>query len=451
LNSLALNYSSMESNGLFGEILPQTAAKPVSDVEASPRLRQPDRNQVLMRPCSLEELIPAGHEVRTLWAVVEKLDLSGFYQALKARGQTPGRAATDPRLLTALWLWASTQGEGSAREVARLCERDDTYKWLCGGVSINHHSLSDFHVDHEAALDELFTLVLAMLMEKELVSVKRISQDGMRVRASAGQSSFKRRETAEKHLAAAREQIELLKLMASDPANDERSAREKAAAERAAREREQRVSAALARLPELEAIKKKHNGKKSKQPPRASITDAEARVMKMGDGGFRPAYNVQLSQDTDSRAIVGVDVTTAGTDHDQSEPMRQQVQNRTEERVEEHLVDGGFVKLEVIQRAEEADVKMYAPPKATKARPEPYTRCEKDTDQIAAWRERMGTEAAKRIYKLRAATAETVNGDLRTYRGLDRLLVRGISKVRCVVMWSALAYNLMHFGAALLS
>jgi transposase len=404
-----------------------------------------------MRPCSLEELIKPDHEVRTLWAVVEKLDLSGFYQSLKARGEAPGRANTDPRLLVGLWLWATTKGEGSARQVARLCQTEDTYKWLCGGVSINHHTLSDFRVGYEAAVDELFTLVLAMLMEKKLVSVKRISQDGMRVRASAGQSSFKRRETVEKHLAAAREQIELLKLMASDPANDDRSAREKAAAERAAREREERVLAALARLPELEEIKEKHNGKKSQQPPRASITDAEARVMKMGDGGFRPAYNVQLAQDTQSRAIVGVDVTNQGTDHDQSEPMREQVQERTGAKVQDHLADGGFVKLEVIQRAEEADVKMYAPPKQTKTRPDPYTRCEKDTDQTAAWRERMGTEAAKMIYKLRAATSETVNGDLRTHRGLDRFLVRGLKKVRCVAVWSSIAYNLMHFGAALLA
>jgi hypothetical protein len=283
------------------------------------------------------------------------------------------------------------------------------------------------------------------------VEVKRISQDGMRVRACAGRSSFKRRETLDKHLAAAREQLRLLKLQAEEPDNEDRSAAERAAQERAAREREERVLAALARLPELEAIKARHNGKKSQQPPRASMTDAQASVMKMPDGGFAPAYNVQLSQDTQSRAIVGVAVTHQGTDYEQSEPMREQVHERAGARVEEHLVDGGFVKLEVIERAEQSGVKMYAPPKETKARPDPYTRCEKDSDATAAWRERMGSEAAKTIYKLRAATAETVNADLRTYRGLDRFLVRGVNKVRCVALWSALAYNLMHFGWALLT
>lgn len=420
-------------------------------MEAPPRLRRPERQQVVLEARSLDEVIQQQHQVRTLWAVVQKLDLTAFYRPLKARGENPGRAGADPRLLVAVWLWAATQGIGSARHLAGLCQNHDAYKWLCGGVSLNHHTLSDFRVEHEAALDELFTLVLAMLIERKLVSVKRITQDGLRVRASAGQSSFKRQETLEKHLAAAQEQVRLLKLQAEQPDNDDRSARQRAARERAAREREERVGAALARLPELAAIKAKHNGKKSKQPPRASTTDAVVPVMKMPDGGFRPAYNVELAQDPESRAIVGVEVCTDGTDYAQSEPMRQQVEQRTGHKVEDHVVDGGFVKLEVIQRAEESGVKMYAPPKVTTARPDPYTRCEKDSEQTAAWRQRMGTPEAKTIYKLRASTAETVNADLRMYRGLTPLLVRGLNKARCVVLWSALAYNLLHFGAALLA
>jgi len=440
----------MENRDLFGAMEAQvhTAATPCD--ESPPRLRRPDRQQVLMRPCSLEELIAGEHEVRTLWAVVEQLDLGGFYAPLKARGEHPGRCATDPRLLVALWLWAATQGEGSGRQIAKLCEQDDTYQWLCGGVSLNHHTLSDFRVDHEKALDELFTLVLAMMMKKNLLSVQRISQDGLRVRASAGRSSFKRGETLDKHLAAAQEQIRLLKIQAQDPAHDQGSAPKRAAQERAAREREQRVSAALAVLPELAAIKAKHNGKKSDQPPRASTTDAQARVMKMPDGGFCPAYNLQLAQDTSARAIVGVEVTNQGTDYQQSEPMRQQAQQRSGAKVEEHLVDGGYAKLEVIQRAEVSGVKMYVPPKQTLVPEQQYTPCAKDPAARAAWRQRMGSAEAQAIYKLRAATSETVNADLRTYRGLGPLLVRGLNKVRCVALWSALAYNLMHFGAALL-
>jgi transposase len=444
----------METSGLFGEVKLEDASAPRPGTDAPPappRLRRPDRRQVLMRPCSLEELIAPDHDVRTLWAVVQKLDLGAFYLPLKARGERPGRAATDPQLLVALWLWAATQGEGSARRIAVLCDRDDSYKWLCGGVSLNHHTLSDFRVGHGPALDELFTLVLAMMTERGLVSVTRITQDGMRVRAAAGRSSFKRRETLDKHLAAAREQVRRLKLMAEEPDNDDRDARERRAQERAAREREQRVSEALARLPELEAVKAKRSGKKSTQPPRASMTDAQAKIMKMADGGFCPAYNVQLAQDPQGRGIVGVEVCDQGTDYDQSEPMRRQVERRSGQKVEEHLMDGGFVKLEVIERAEREGVKIYAPPKETQARPDPYTRCEKDSEQTVAWRARMGTEAGQAIYKLRASTAETVNADLRTYRGLGRVLVRGLHKVRCVALWSALAYNLMHFGPALLS
>jgi transposase len=441
----------MKERSLFPGIDNSEPAPARRALEGELRLRRPDRRQVLLRPCSLEELLPPAHQARTLWAVAQRLDLSGFEAALKARGEAPGRAATDPRLLVALWLWAATQGVGSAREVARLCEEHDAYRWLCGGVSVNHHTLSDFRSDHALALDELFTLVLAMLMDKGLVSVKRISQDGMKVRASAGQGSFKREAKLVDALARARAQVEALKKQADEPANDDRSGRKRAAQERAARERQERVEAALAQMPELKAIKEKKNGKKNDQPPRASKTDAEARKMKMPDGGIRPAYNVQLAADTESRAIVGVEACNQGTDQSQSRPMRQQVENRSGRKVAEHLMDGGFIKLEAIEEAENSGVMIYAPPKQTKARPDPYAPQPKDNDAIIAWRARMGSEQGQSIYKLRASTSETVNADLRTYRGVDRFLVRGVRKVRCVVLWSALAYNLMHFAHALLS
>jgi transposase len=446
----------MEETGLFPgvEIDVAETSGPSGDGQPPalpPRVRRPDRRQVLLRPCSLEDLLPPGHQVRTLWAVVERLDLSAFYAPLQARGERPGRAATDPRLLVALWLWAATQGVGSAREVARLCEAHDAYRWLCGGVGVNHHTLSDFRTDHAAALDELFTLVLAMLIERGLVGVRRISQDGLRVRASAGAGSFKREQKLADALAAARAQVEALKCQADEPQNDDRSERQRAARERAAREREDRVGRALAQMPALKAIKEKHNGKKNDQPPRASLTDAEARKMKMPDGGFRPAYNVQLAADPGSRAIVGVDVSNLGTDQAQGGPMREQVERRAGGRVEEHLMDGGFIKLEAIDEAERAGVKVYAPPKASKARPDPHAPRANDTEATAGWRRRMGTAEAQEVYRLRASTSETVNADLRTYRGLGRFLVRGLPKVRCVALWSALAYNLMHFGAALLS
>ena len=433
-------------NGMdFSPLAPQSA------VPAPPRVESPDRRQVLLVPCSLEYLLPPDHEVRTLWAVVEKLDLAAFYAPLKARGEAPGRSAKDPRLLVALWLWACTQGEGSARQVAINCHENDTYRWLCGGVEVNHHTLSDFRADHGQALDDLFTQVLALLMSKQLVKVHRISQDGLRVRAAAGATSFKRQERLEEALAKARAQVEALKRQVDAPAKTAGKSRQEAARLRGAEDRQKRVAEALAQLPKIQEIKNRQSGHKRDQTPRVSTTDPEARKMKMADGGFRPAYNVQLAADTQSRAIVAVEVSNIGSDQPLSEPVRHQVQARTGEKVAEHLLDGGFVNLENIERANREGVTMYLPPKATKAHPDPYLPQPTDSEPIQQWRARMGTPEGKTIYKLRASTSETVNADLRTYRGLNRFLVRGLRKARCVALWSALAYNLMHFGKDLLA
>jgi transposase len=417
------------------------------------RFRRPDRSQMRLLPVSLDETIPAEHHVRVLWEVVERLDLSGFAEGLKVCAGEAGRSATDVRLLVALWLYAATQGVGSARELARRCESQDAYRWLCGGVRVNYHTLSDFRVAHEQALDGLMTEVLAMLMERKLVSVQRISQDGLRVRASAGKSSFRREERLQSLLEQAQTQVAILKAQREVPADRDRNRRQEAARERAARERLERVQKALATLEEVKQVKGRARNNQRDKPsvPRASTTDSEARVMKMPDGGFRPAFNVQMATDTQSRAIVEVAVTNAGTDKAESEPVREQVQERTGEPVLEHLMDGGFVKLEQIERAERAGVKVYAPPQQSRQDLDPYEVRQTDSPEVAAWRTRMATAEAKAIYKERASTSETVNADLRTYRGLGPFLVRGLSKVRCVVLWSALAYNLMHFGQVLLS
>jgi hypothetical protein len=253
-------------------------------------------------------------------------------------------------------------------------------------------------------------------------------------------------------LAEARQQVAALKAQREAPAQAERPAAQvQAARARAARERQERIAEALRQMPELEAAKARHNGKASGAAPRASTTDPEARVMKMPDGGFRPAYNVQVACDTSSRAIVGVDVTNSGSDKAQSEPMREQVARRSGQRVTEHLLDGGFVRLEDIERADAAGTKVYAPPQASAAGVDPCTVRPGDSPAVAAWRQRMAEAEGQRIYRERAATCETINGDLRSYRGLGRLLVRGLSKVRCLALWSALAYNLFHFGRVLVT
>jgi len=437
----------MESTSDEGKTSLETAA-----AGGSLRFRRPDRRQMRMTPVSLDETIPAEHHVRVLWDLAERLDVSEFATGLKVCVGEAGRSATDVRLLVALWLYAATQGIGSARELTRLCEHHAAYRWLCGGVSVNYHTLSDFRVGHEKALDGLMTEVLAMLMEHKLVCIHRISQDGLRVRASAGKGSFRREERLRSLLEQAQAHVAALKAQREAPAAAERNARQDAARKRAARERQERVQKALAALEQVKKVKARarKNDRDKPSPARASTSDSEAHLMMMPDGGFRPAYNVQVATDTASRAIVEVDVTPIGSDKAQSEPMRQRVQERTGVSVEEHLMDGGFVKREQIQRAEEAGVKVYAPPQQSRKDLDPYRVQDTDSVEIAAWRTRMATEEAKTIYKERASTSETVNADLRTYRGLRPFPVRGLRKVRCVVLWSALAYNLMHFGKLLL-
>lgn len=406
------------------------------------RLRRPDRDQTLLQPCHLEGLLPSDHDARMIWSAVERLDLSDFYAPIAARGEDPGRPSTDPALLVALWLYAAKEGVGSGRELARLCGCHDAYRWLCGGVAVNYHTLNDFRVGHERALDELFTRLLATLVHHDVVKVSGISQDGMRVRASAGKKSFRRRETLQTLTQEMRAHIRRLKQQADKTNESSAQARQ-----RAAEVKLERIQQALSALDDMEAAKGKQKDKASKhRAARASTTDSDARVMRMPGGGFAPAYNLQLATDVQSRAIVGVAVTNAN----ESEPMRRQVQRRTQGNVRSHLMDGGFVKLESIERAERAGVKVYAPVPESKGSGSRYAARPGDGPGVRRWRRRMRVPAAQKIYRRRAATSETVNADLRTHRGLDRLLVRGLCKVRCVTLWAALAYNLMHFGQYLI-
>ncbi len=408
-----------------------------------------------------DQLIAADHPARVVWQVVESMDLSAFHQPIKAREGVCGRDATDPRLLVSLWLYATIRGMGSARELARLCLESRPYQWLCGGVTVNHHLLSDFRVDYAEALDGLFTRCIATRVDKGLVKVKRISQDGTRVRACAGASSFRRNDRLNELLEQARQHVAEVKALLEDPARSAGlSARHKAARRRAARERQARVEQAIAALPELEKkqekrarkVAQKQKAQKLKEP-RASTTDAEASVMKMGNGGFNPAVNMQFAVDTASRAIVGVDVVNQGTDSHLSEPMRQQVQQRTGQKVEEHLIDGGYLVKEQVERAATEGVTLYVPPKPPRnkeKRGSQYDPMPGESPMLTDWRTRMGSAQGQAIYRERAATIETVNADFKAHRGLDRLRVRGLKKAKCVALWLALAYNLIHFAPALI-
>jgi transposase len=388
--------------------------------------------------------------VRAVWALVQRWDLTRFLQCIRARGDRPGRAATDPQLLIALGLYATIEGIGCGRQLNRLCTESDPYKWLCGGVSLNYHTLNDFRVDHEAALDDLLTQMIAVLTQAQIVSLERIALDGTRIRGSAGGNSFGERETLEKHWEAARAHLEEIKRSAADPTL---SPQRKAARERWARERHERLEPALVELKKVEEAQARQKDQPTKShPARASSTDPEARLMRMPDGGTRPAYHLELATDCGSRALIGVEMTNAGSDAGQDAAMRDQVEERADEAVFEQLMDGGFVSLEAIDRAAAEEVIVSAPvPKPRNKEVDRYVPKPGDSAAVGEWRQRMGTVAAQQVYKERSSTIETINGELKNERGLGRLLVRGLRKVRCAALWSALAYNVVHFGPILLS
>jgi transposase len=402
------------------------------------RLRCAVRNQVEFQECSLDELLPEDHQARIVWEYVCGLDLAELLQRIQAVENGPGQAPADPKILLALWLYAALRGVGSARELNRLCQEHVAYRWICGGVSMNYHTLSDFRTQHAEVLDRLLTESVASLLAEGLVTLDRVAQDGMKVRASAGAASFRRQPTLEEALVQAEEQITKLRAEAeADPAASK--TRSQAARQRAAQERAERIREALQQLPEIAERKKA----KEREKARASTTDPEARVMKGPDGGFRPSYNVQLATATDSQIITSVEVANAGGDQGQLAPMMQQHQERYEATPKEMLVDGGFVKHEDLDQAEQAGVTVYAPVMESKdPEREKHTPREDDSPAVAAWRKRMATEEAQQIYRERAATAECVNALARN-RGLRQFLVRGLQKVKAVALWYALAHNLM--------
>ena len=432
----------------FPEPLTNPTIPPASPREI--RVARPVRNQAEMMIRALDSNLPQDHPARSIWSLIEKLDLSDFYASIQAISNGPGRAATDPKVLLALWVYATTEGVGSARHLARLCEEHDAYRWLRGKVPINYHLLADFRVSHQKAMDDLITQVVAVLLKTKVVRLNRVAQDGMRVRASGGSSSFHREPSLRQCLEKAREQVEQAAQEREHPDSGV-SRREQAARERAARERQERVEEALRYLPAVQAAKKrqvKHAGKTRAakvQEPRVSTTDPSARVMKMPDGGFCPAYNVQLATDTESQVIVGVKVTNKGTDQGEASGVEEQVAQRTGKHPDAYLKDGGFVDLEDIASLECKGVAVYAPPKARKEHELRNKRhqCKvTESPLIAVWRERMDTEEAKKIYKERAAVAECVNALMRSRYGLRHFTVRGLPKVSCVTLLMALTHNL---------
>lgn len=406
----------------------------VPEAMGRPRYETANRTQVELTPTDLEGLLPPGHAARLVWRFVEGLDLTAFYAAIKAREGGVGRTPIDPRILVALWLYATIDGVGSARELDRLCAAHDAYRWLRGGVSVNYHTLSDFRVAHHAALDDLLTQSIATLRHRGVVTLAHVAQDGTRVRASAGVGSFRREGTLQARLTEAQQLVERTARQ-----RDGGSDRATAAQARAAAEGLARVEEALAQLPAVAEAKRRN---RTKRAPRVSTTDPDARILKMSDGGFRPAYNVQFATDVDSHAIVGVDVSAVGSDQRQLVPMLDQVERRVG-RPTTWLADGGYVAYDAIDAAAHRGITLLLPVPRARGTDGPVGPQPTDSPAVAAWRARMQTDVAKAVYRIRGATAERVHAEGKTARTLHGLGLRGLRKVHTWALWGALAHNLL--------
>ena len=419
-----------------------------ASTEAAPRMKSPDRTRIDPNPKKIDDLIPPDHKARVVWELTRQLDLSPLYAGIKAVENHAGRPAIDPQVLVALWTYATDEGIGSARELMRRCYDCDPYKWLRGGVDVNYHTLSDFRTAHLEWLKDQVVTNVAVMRAEGLVNLEAIGQDGMRVRASAGNDSFKREETLQRLL----EEVEQRwgRLQQEFEQETGLSSRQQAAQERSARERIERLKEAqeeVKKVAEAREKRKKGDGASA----RASTTDPRARRMKMGDGGTRPAYNVEFATDLNSLVIVGADLINAGSDAGQMEPMVQQIETEQSPLPEgsEYYVDGGFVTKEDLESMGQRRVTVFAPPKAVQKQQQqgkdPYAPKPGDSPEVAEWRQRMGTPEAQEKYKQRGK-CEWSNAECRN-RGLYQFVVRGLQKVKAVVLWYVLVHNLFRWVA----
>lgn len=448
------------SNQPSNSVLIDHAASEAADATATDttasrnraRVSRPERRQREWAEYCLDETLPQNDIGRTVWNYVQMLDLSPLYAAIQVTENQAGRTAIAPEVLMALWLMATIDGIGSARQLDRMCQRDSRYRWICGRVSVNYHTLSDFRSQQAEFLEKVLVDSVAALMHQGLVPLETVAQDGMRVRASAGKSSFRRKPTLEELQQQAEEHLKRLKADNEDNSRTEADARRTAAQERAARERKERLDEALKQHQEL-AEKREKRKKGDGATTRVSTTDADARNMKMANGGFDPAFNVQFSTDAATQIIVGVDVTNEGTDGSEMPPMLDTLEEQYGKRPDTCLVDSAFATKESVTEVEQKGTTVIGGiPRAgqlEKNGHDPYTAQRHDTPEYIRFRERMAQPESQELFKQRPKVAEFPNAVCRN-QGLRQFLVRGLQKVKAVALWHAIAFNfrrMMHLQA----
>ena len=506
-----MNQPEAAQQGLPGlQSVPTTKQPDTTAAESvRPRVRVVNRSQMTWQMLDVEKLIESDHPARAIWELTGRLKLDGFYAPIEAVEGGAGRTPWDPRLLVSLWIYSYSRGISSAREIARRCCYEPAFQWLCGLEQINHHTLSDFRVDHDASLRELFVQVLGVLSCEGLISLERVMHDGTRIKACAGADSFRREERLKEHLEAARKQVEAM----GDPRQEEPT-RKQAAQERALRERQQRLEQALEEVQKVRQAKRQ-----DKEQARASQSDPQARIMKQSDGGYAPSYNVQLSTEASHRIIVGAEVSQSGSDFVHLLGAVGQVEANLGKKPAQVVVDGGFSSRENILRLDEQGVDLIGPlgegnlswanqqrqrgvsgefdldkfrydskqnvyvcpageslrhkgrefspgvviHKYT-ARIETCAGCQfraqccpgnhyhgrsvtrtECSPVLKRFAEKMQTQEAKAIYRQRGAVAEFPNAWIKEKLGLRQFRLRGLVKVRLEVLWAALTYNIQQW------
>lgn len=415
------------------------------------RVNRPNRGQTEWRAVNLDSLLPEDHQVRLVWEWVMGLDLECLYVQIRAVEGEVGRTAIDPAILVALWFYATLEGVGSARQLERLCQEHLAYQWLCGGVSVNYHTLADFRVENAEFLEHLLVKSIATLQKEGLVQIKQVAQDGKKIRASAGSNSFHRKETLDRHMQQAQEQVDRLRQeLEENPASP--SQRQKEAQKRAARERLERLEAAKEQMEALEKQDAKtgrdKKNRRTGKERRVSETDPQARVMKMANGGFSPAYNAQFCTDTGAQMILDVQVSQQGNDTGLAGPTLDRIAAQYGKRPEETLNDTGYYSgEEIVSISQKGCTPYMAIPARGKQKQSAgidprYQVRPSDPPEVAALRERMSQPEAKEKLVKRGAVAELVHAVMDQCH-LDRVKVRGVQKVRTVLLWFVLVHNWM--------
>jgi transposase len=472
-----------------------------------PLIRYVNRQQMSWRAVDVERLIEEEHLARAIWGLIGRLDLSSFYASIANSAVEGGRPAFDPQLLISLWVYAYSQGIGSAREVARRCEYDPAFQWLTGLLEVNYHTLADFRVDRHQELDELFTQVLASLSKEGLITLKQVMQDGTKIRALASSQSFQQEESIREHLERARQRVKEM----GDPGNQEVSPKTRTARQRAREEQQQRLEKALEEVQKL-GQQKLSLAKKARK---VSISDPEARFMKQSDGGLAPSYNVQISADATQGIIVGVEVTLEASDSAQLLPALERIEQRLKQRPQQIVADGGYTTGTAIQQMAERRVDFLGnlgrdltgsgitaphqlPPRAFlydpqtnrlrcpegklllsqgrrnkgpgaiyhryEARAEDCMSCRRkpeccpgnqrrgrsvmrleESAMMMIFRQKMASEEAQQQYRRRGQIVEFCHAWIKCKLGLRQFHVRSRIKARAEALWACLTYNLQQW------